>query len=162
MVSVSIDDKGLNGFILLQPNLSLNWHQNIKFLIFLFIILLCISAFFSFILGWLVLPYSGLAFIALTASLYFLFRHYSYQEVIRFSQDQVIIERGNITPDTTWTFQRHCSSFHIHKHVNTNTQEVWLVSYNKKLELGCFLGYDEKLQLIENLKQITNKYRHQL
>lgn len=161
MVSVSIDEKGFNGHILLQPNLSLNWNQNARFLIVMFIVLLSISALFSSVIGWLVLPYSGLEFILLSVSLYLFFRRYNCQEVIRFSQHQLIIERGKDKPEKTWVYQRHWSKFHIHEQGIYHTPRVCLVSHGKELELGAFLGYDDKRLFIEKLVQITDNFQHQ-
>ncbi|MFW2372722.1 MAG: DUF2244 domain-containing protein [Gammaproteobacteria bacterium] len=161
MVIVSIDDKGLNGHILLQPNLSLSWSQNAHFLSAVFLALLGIAVYFSSLLGWLVLPYSGLAFILLAVSLYLFFRQHNYQEVIRFSEDRVIIERGKNKPEKTWVYQRQWSKFYIHSQGTFDSPKICLVSHGKELELGAFLGYDEKLQLIENLKQITFNFQRQ-
>lgn len=161
MVIVSIDEKGLNGHILLQANLSLSWMQNAQFLAAVFIALLGISVYFSSILGWLVLPYSGLEFIILAASLYLFFRQHNNQEVIRFSADNLVIERGKNRPEKTWVYQRQWSKFHIREQGIFDSPKIYLVAHGKELELGAFLSYDEKLLLIENLKQITCNYQHQ-
>lgn len=162
MVTVSVDEKGLNGHILLQANLSLNWQQNVRLIISVCIVLLFISLLFSFQIGWLVLPYSGLEIILLSVSLYLFFHHYNYQEVIRFSKDQLIIERGNKHPDTSLVYQRRWSKFYIRKLSRNHNPTVSLISHDKELELGAFLGYEDKQFFIENLKQITNRYQHQL
>jgi len=161
MVTVSIDDKGLTGHILLQPNLSLSWKQNVRLLSAVFIALLGISVYFSSLLGWLVLPYSGLEFILLAVSLYLFFRQHNYKEVIRFSEDSLIIERGKNKPEKTWVYQRQWSKFHIHAQGASDSPKICLMSHGKELELGAFLNYDEKLQLIECLKQITLKFQRQ-
>lgn len=162
MVTVSIDEKGLNGHILLKPNLSLSWNQNARFLITVFFILLVVSLFFGLKIGWLVLPYSGLEFLLLAASLYFLFRRYNRKEVIRFSKDRLIIERGKDKPDKTWIYQRHWSKFYIHDQGKYDIPKICLVSHGKELELGAFLSYDDKQLLIKNLIQITKNFQDQL
>ena len=162
MVTVSIDEMGLNGHILLQPNLSLNWKQNARFFIAVFFVLLCISVYFSYQIGWLVLPFSGLEIILITTCLYLFFRHYNYQEVIRFSHDNLIIERGKDKPEKTWVYQRLWSKFYIHEQGIYDIPKVCLLSHGKELELGAFLNYDDKQLFIEHLKQITRNFQRQL
>ena len=161
MVTVSIDDKGLNGHILLQPNLSLSWKQNARLIVIVIFILSVISGYFVSIGGWLVLPFSGLEIILISVSLYMFFRHYELQEVIRFNEDRLIIERGKDKPEKTWVYQRHWSKFHIHEHGIYDIPKVCLVSHGKEVELGAFLGYDDKLLFIKNLEQITLNYQRQ-
>lgn len=161
MITVSIDEEGLNGLIMLRPNLSLSWNQNARFLVVIFIALLGISVYFSSLLGWLILPYSGLEFLLLAACLYLFFRRNNYQEVIRFSKHRLVIERGNSKPEKTWVYQRQWSKFHIHERGIYQSPKVCLVSHGKELELGAFLSYDEKLRFIESLKQITCNFQRQ-
>ena len=64
MISVSIDDNGHNGHILLEPNLSLSWKTNTRIFFVITIITLAIAIHFYRLGGWLVLPFSGLELVS--------------------------------------------------------------------------------------------------
>jgi len=158
MIKVSIDDTGYNGHILLEPNLSLSWKTNVRLFIFISFVTLLIAAYFVSMGGWLVLPFSGLELVMIFSSMYLFFRHYNCCEVIHFTADKVIIERGKKTAEEFWEYQRHWSKIHIREHGVYDIPKVSIKSHGKEIELGSFLGYKEKMYFIKTLEEITQKF----
>ena len=162
MLKVSLDNTGYTGHILLQPNLSLSWKTNLHLFIFIFLVTSVVAAYFISKGGWLVLPFSGLELIMIGTSWYMFFRHYSGCEVIHFTENKIVIERGKTSAEKSWEYQRHWSKFYIEKKGFFDIPRIRIKSHGKEIELGSFLGYDEKLQFIHLLEEITEKFSRQI
>lgn len=159
MVTVSIENSGYNGHILLEPNLSLSWKTNIRLFIIITLITLFIAGYFFSLGGWMVLPFSGAELLLIAISSYFFFNRNNYREVITFTSDRVVIERGKHSPETTREYQRHWSKIHIQEHGLYNIPRISIKSHGKETELGAFLGYDEKILFIETIENITRNFQ---
>ena len=159
MVTASIDKQGYTGHILLQPNLSLSWQTNKTIIIFLGVVSLCIGVYFSLRGFWVVLPFSGLEVLVFALSIYYFFSRNMHCEVVTFTDDKVVIQRGKTAPEKSYEYQRHWSQIYIKASGSHDIPKVSIKSHGKELELGSFLGYDEKMQLIETLKKITSAFR---
>ena len=161
MVTICLNKHGVNGHILLEPNLSLGWKDNINLFSIFALIILVTAIFFSLNGKWLVLPFSGLELIVIFIALYTFFRRARYQEVIRFTQDKVIIEQGRNSAESTQCYKRLWSNFYIDKPNNMATPKIFIRSYNQETEIGTFLNYDDKQKLIQALKKITVEFKNQ-
>ena len=159
MVTVSINDNGYNGHILLEPNISLSWKTNTRIFYIICIITLAISIHFYRIGGWLVLPFSGLELLLISIAVYLFFQRNNHCEVIRFTDDKVVIEKGKKFPEKSWEYPRHWSKFHIEEHGLYDIPKVTIKSHGKEMEMGSFLGYDEKLLFIKTLKELTRQFQ---
>ncbi len=176
MISASLDDTGYTGLIILRPSLSLSWKANLRFYLTLCILSLSIASVFLFQGRWLVLPFTVIALIVLGASLYVFFCSHSRSEVIRFNEREVIIERGRYAAEIIMKYPRQWSEFHItgerpednaafeateqmfNASLHTAIPVVTIKSREQETELGSFLGYEEKIQLIQLLKNITQQF----
>jgi uncharacterized membrane protein len=161
MVTVSLDTKGHNGHILLEPNLSLSWKNNIHIFLVISLLTLLVSSYFIFMGGWLILPFSALELLLIATSSYMFFRHYNQCEVIRFTDDKIIIELGKNSPEIYSEFQRHWSKIHIQNSEHYDIPRVTIKSHGNEAELGAFLGHDEKMKLIQALEDITSCFQSQ-
>jgi uncharacterized membrane protein len=159
MVEASIDERGYTGHIVLKPNLSLSWRTNKRLFLFITMITAFVAGHFIRIGGWMVLPFSGLELLLIGMSTWMFFCRYNTREVIRFTDNTVIIERGKNTAEKTWEYPRHWSQIHIREHGAYDIPAVCIRSHGKELELGKFLGYDEKLVFIRLLKDITREFQ---
>ncbi|MDH5472814.1 MAG: DUF2244 domain-containing protein [Gammaproteobacteria bacterium] len=159
MVTVSINDNGYNGHILLEPNLSLSWKTNTRIFYIICIITFAIAIHFYRLGGWLVLPFSGLELLLISIAVYLFFKRNNHCEVITFTDDKVVIERGKASPEKSWEYPRHWSKIYIHEHGLYDIPKVSIKSHGKEMEMGSFLGYDEKLLLIKILKEVTQKFQ---
>lgn len=160
MVKASIDKQGYTGHILLQPNLSLSWHTNKTIIIGIAIVSLCIGFYFTYRGFWVVLPFSGLEVLAFALSIYIFFHRNQHREVLTFTDDKVLIERGRTGPEKCYEYQRHWSQIYVTGNGASNIPKVSIKSHGRELELGAFLGHEEKLLLIDTLKKITRAFQN--
>ncbi|MDH5485628.1 MAG: DUF2244 domain-containing protein [Gammaproteobacteria bacterium] len=161
MVTVTLDNKPYNGHIMLEPNLSMSWKNNIHIFMIISILTIIISTYFVLLGGWLVLPFSGLELILIATSSYMFFKHYNRCEVIRFTEDTIIIEQGKYTAEEYSEFQRHWSKIHIQNKGPHDIPRVSIKSHGIEKEFGTFLGYDEKMALIQTLEEMTSSFQSQ-
>lgn len=159
MVTASIDQQGYTGRILLQPNLSLSWHSNKTIIALIALFSLCIGAYFSFRGFWMIMPFSGFYLLFFALAIYIFFCRHSRREVVTFTDDKVVIERGRYRPEKHYEYQRHWSKIYVRDNGRNDIPTVSIRSHGRELELGAFLGYEEKLLLIETLKNITRAFR---
>ncbi len=159
MVIVSIDNSGFNGHILLEPNLSLSWKANTRLFVIFALITLLIAGYFTIQGFWMVLPFSGIELLIIGISLYLFFRRNNHREVITFTPDKVVIERGRHSPEISCEYQRYWSKIYVQKQGMLDIPHVSIKSHGMETELGAFLGYEEKLRFIEILKNITHKFQ---
>ncbi|MDZ7826525.1 MAG: DUF2244 domain-containing protein [Gammaproteobacteria bacterium] len=100
------DATSRTGRIILQPNRSWTWQANLVFLAGLALISLTIAL--IFLLGgyWMILPFTLLELAAVTAAFYWCVRATHRQEVLTFSEDELLIERGIRAPEQRHVFKR--------------------------------------------------------
>ncbi|HEY9051218.1 MAG TPA: DUF2244 domain-containing protein [Gammaproteobacteria bacterium] len=159
MVTVSIDDSGYNGHILLEPNLSLSWKTNTRLFLILAVIILFIATFFFRLGGWMVILFAGAELLLIAVSIYLFFSHYNHRELITFTADKVVVERGRYSPEITSEYKRHWSKIHIQEDGLYDIPRVCIKSHGKETELGAFLGYDEKIMFIKTIENITHQFQ---
>lgn len=159
MVTISIEDDCINGHILLEPNISLSWKANTRIFLGLCIVTGIIATYFYSLGGWLVIPFSIMEMVVVSVSVYMFFIRNNHCEVITFTDDKIIIEQGKDAPEKTWEYCRHWSKIYVQEHGLYDIPEVRIKSHGKSLEIGSFLGQDEKLLLIDTLEEMMRKYR---
>ena len=158
MITVSLDKNDISGFILLEPDISQGWKKNIQVFLVFSVFTLINASFFSFSGKWPVLFFSGLELFVLFIALYVLYRNLSYCEIIRFTFDHIIIEKGKIAAETVIRYQRLWSKFYIDHTIRNSNPSVSIRCHNQRTEIGSFLNNKDKLELISLLKQITTTY----
>jgi uncharacterized membrane protein len=160
MIIVNLDKQGINGHIILKPDLSLGWHANILAFIVFSVFTLIVAFYFTFFGKWQVLPFSGLELIAFLAALYIFFNRFTYREVILFSLDKITIEYGKKSAEESKTYMRLWSKFHIEHTNNRDIPKVFIRSNEQESEIGQFLSYKDKTEFIKTLKNITLKFNN--
>lgn len=158
MITISLDKQGYTGHILLEPNLSLSWKTNKVIFVVITLITAIIAGYFATIGGWMVLPFSGAELVVIAISTYMFFNRNNHCEVIRFTRNKVVIERGKSSPENSFEYQRHWSQIHVREHGLYEIPRVSIKSHGKETEMGSFLGYDEKIQFIKSLESITTAF----
>ena len=158
MLTNSLNTDGYTGNILIEPNRPISWKANVRFIKLFALISLSIGLFFTYHGFLLVLPYSGLEVCLLAAALYLVYRHYTVCEVIYFTKDSVIIEFGDKEACKRIEYQRHWSAFHVDNEGRYNIPRLSILSRGKSTEIGAFLNYKDKLELITLIKTITSRF----
>ena len=158
MLTTTLNTDGYTGNILIEPNRPISWTTNVRFIKFFALLSLCIGLFFTYHGFILVLPYSGLEVCVLAASLYLVYKHYTVCQVIYFTEDSVIIEFGDKEARKRVEYQRHWSSFHVDDDGRYNIPRLSILSKGKSTEIGAFLNYKDKLELITLIKLLTSRF----
>ncbi|VAW60803.1 hypothetical protein MNBD_GAMMA11-3168 [hydrothermal vent metagenome] len=162
MITPDLNKDGFTGNILIEPNRPISWKDNIRFI--------CVFTLVSFIVGLifmlqgfpLVMPFSGLEVMVVFAALYLVYKKYTSCQVIHFTHDSVIIESGVFHADARVEYQRHWSKFRVENTGHYNIPQLYICSRGVSTNIGDFLNYDDKTQLIELIKHITLNFQHRL
>ncbi len=158
MVEAQFDGERQTGQIILQPNHSWTWRANVYFLATLFVISVAIAIGFLILGYWPILPFAGLEMLALTGAIYYCVRKTHRQEVLRFSQDEVVLQAGVNKIETEHRFQRFFTRVKIEApHGTQRTQKIALTERDRSVEVGEFLTEDEKKVLIRELRHIIRQ-----
>lgn len=160
MITLNLNNDGYTGDILIEPNRPIKWSDNVRFIKVFALISLIIAMFFLYHGFLLVLPFSGLEIILLTACLYLVYKHYSTCQVIHFTKDSVILESGDATDHDRIEYQRYWSKFYIDGEGYYNIPRLSISSMGKTTEIGNFLNYDDKARLIHIITNMTNSFQH--
>jgi uncharacterized membrane protein len=159
MVTAHFDDRIREGQIVLRPNQSWTWRSNTYFVATLLAVSTAIAASFAMRGYWLVLPFSALEMAALFGCLYFCVRRASQQEVLTFSVDELVVEKGHQRPEHIYRYPRFFARFQVEA-----PQHPWyrpriaIVVRNERLEIGQFLGAEEKKDLIGHLRHMIHQF----
>ena len=159
MVTVSLDKQGINGYILLQPNISLGWQANVRVFYFFAFLSLLVGLYFGLSGKWLVLPFSGLEILLFLWVQTVFFKRYSRREVIKFSLEEVVIEQGCQSVSKKNSYKRLWSKFHIENPAHSSLPKIYIRCHDQQTEIGELLAYQDKQQVIQQLKGITQKFK---
>ncbi len=162
MVTPNLNEDGYTGNILIEPNRPISWTDNLRFIRVFALLSLFISLLFVYQGLLLVLPFSGLEVLCLALALYLVYRHYSICQVIYFTCDSVIIESGHDHADERVEYQRFWSKFHIDKRGNYSIPRLTIRSKGKVTEIGEFLSYNDKLKLIQLVRELTLHFQQHI
>jgi len=160
MISPDINADGYTGQIIIEPNRSLSWQDNVRFIKWFSLLSLIIALYFMYFGFILVLPFSGLEVVLVSIALYIVYRRYSIRQVIHFTEDSVIIESGRTQVDIRVEYQRHWSKFHVEEQ-NNSLPRLTIQSRGESTEIGDFLNIDDKHMLISLIKDITLQFKTQ-
>lgn len=161
MITPDLNKDGFTGSILIEPNRPASWKDNVRFV--------TVFALVSFVIGLvfllqgfpLVMPFSGLEVLVVFYALYLVFKKYSSCQVIYFTKNSVIIETGKVCADTHIEYQRYWSRFLVEDDGNYNIPRLSICSKGVSTDIGDFLNYDDKTQLIKLIKHITVNFQLQ-
>jgi len=158
MIDVVHDVRFGNGHIVLQPNRAASWRVNRLFLIVLAVLCLGIAGVFALFGAWLILPFSGLEVLAVTALLWHVFNRDRRQQVVRLTETEVVVETGRHVPQQAWRCQRPWCRLQL-----LATSHPWypprlvLRCHQRQIELGGFLTQAERQALHDHLQQVLHR-----
>ncbi len=139
--------------IVLSPNCSITWRDLVLFYLFTCVIALAIGIFFLVQGMWLVLPFSGLEMAALGACLYLTSRKVYRREVITLDHERTRVEKGVRRVDESWEFETAWLRLIDERSgVNQRDRRLAIGSHGNYVEIGGFLGCEEKDALAFQLK----------
>jgi len=156
MVETQINQYDNQGHIVLSPNQSVAWRDNLLFLYIICSIALCIGISFSLMGMWMVLPFTGLEIIALVTVIYYVGHKCHRIEVISVEDGQVRVECGYTRPQSCWSSELFWTRMIVLSQERPwHTMRVFLRGRDNQIEIGTFLNEDDKRILIKQLRHIV-------
>lgn len=156
MVETQINQHDHQGHIVLSPNMSVAWRDNLMFLYVVCSIALCIGFSFALMGMWMVLPFTGLEIIALVAVVYYVGHKCHRIEVISVEDGCVRVECGYTRPQSCWSSELFWTRMIVLPQERPwHTMRVFLRGRENQIEIGTFLNEDDKRILIKQLRQIV-------
>lgn len=158
MITSEFDADTRAGRIILRPNHSWTWRANAAFVATLMVISLAIAISFTLQGMWVILPFTVLELSVLTACLYYCVRRTHLQEVLTFSPELLIIERGIRAPSTRLEFERFFARFFVRAARHPwYRKRVALRCRETEVEIGAFLRDEEVDTLVTLLRRMINQ-----
>lgn len=154
MVEARINPQQAGGHIILSPNMSVRWSDNVLFLYVVCSLAVLIGMSFSLLGMWLVLPFTGLEVLALIAVVYYVAHKCRRLEVIRVEDGCVQVEQGSTEPHTSWRSDLFWSRLIVGPQERPwHPLRIYLRGRHDQIEIGAFLNEDDKRILIQELRQ---------
>ncbi|TDX99613.1 DUF2244 domain-containing protein [Thiohalophilus thiocyanatoxydans] len=152
MVQVEHDTHWSSGCIIARPHAPSSWQVNLWFVGVAAVLCLSFAIGFALAGAWLILPFAGLEITALFCLLYYVSLKTRVQEVIRFKDNEVWVQRGRRWPTLEWYCQRFWCRLHVYSPSHPwYSSRIELRCQGRELELGQFLSDRDKRALIRNL-----------
>ena len=159
MIAAHFDETDRIGTIVLRPNRSWTWRSNIYFAASLLCVSLVVAAAFAARGYWMVLPFSGLEMGVLLACLHYCVRRTHEQEVLTFSADELIVEKGHQRPERTYRFSRFFARFLVEPARHPwYGDRIAIRARSENLEIGRFLTAEEKTRLVAQLRSMISRF----
>lgn len=156
MVETQINQHEQGGHIVLSPNLSVRWSDNVLFLYVVCGMAVCIGISFTLLGMWLVLPFTGLEVIALVVVIYYVAHKCRRIEVIRVEDGCVRVERGYTQPQSHWRSDLFWTRLIVLPQERPwHPLRIFLRGRDDQIEIGTFLNEDDKRILIKQLRQFV-------
>ncbi len=144
--------------IVLRPNRSWTWRANVALVATLAVISTVIGVAFLFQGMWLILPFNLLEVAVVYLCLRYLLRRTRQQEVIRFSDDEVRLERGAVTPEHVVTFDRHWTQIHVTPGRYRDRPRIRIRSREVQQDIGAFLNEEDHALLLRELRHLVRLF----
>ena len=148
------------GYFVLKPNLAETWETAVWFFGFVALVPVVIAIAFASLGFWPILPFAGLEVAVLIWAVYRVRKLGAQQEVLRFSKDQVSLERGINEADFQWVRQRAWIRAYYNKApVYGHPHKLSLGYQGERCEFGRFLTEDEREALAKDLSKLISVQR---
>jgi len=158
MVITEIAPNHLEGSILVQPNQSMNWRETKWFLLATAVILGGIAAAFAYQGFWMILPFAGIELAALAYCSLRVIKASRRCQLITFTQDEVIVEKGQRRcgtgggPESRFAIPRCWARIELEKRIGWYPLAVNITASGKRVEVGEFLAEEEKQDLAKQIR----------
>ena len=160
MLTSTLNNDGYTGNILIEANRPIDWPGNARFIKVFALLSFFISVLFMSRGFILVFAYSALEVLLLALSFYLVYRRYAVCQVVYFTDNSIIIEYGKEHAENRVEYQRHWSTFLIDNEGAYNIPRLSIRSKGVSTEIGDFLNYKDKLQLISLIKNLTQAFKN--
>ena len=157
MIDIQYDQQKREGWIVIQPNRAASWRTNQIFLLLIGSLSVLIAGGSAVLGAWLILPFAGVEILLLVSLLWYVNTVHSRQEVVHFSDVEVVVEKGRNVPVLKWKCLRPWCRFNLYKSHPWYPQRLKLRCHNREIEIGEFLPESERSELRAYLRQILDR-----
>jgi uncharacterized membrane protein len=158
MIVCEFDANEPRGRILLRPNHSWTWRQNLLLVASLLLVTGSTAVMFATQGLWLVLPFTVLEVAVLLGCLYYCVRRTHMQEVLTFSPEYLEFERGMRRPHLRRRFQRFFARFQVEAPAHPwRPKRIALRCGKTELQVGSFLSGHETDELVAALRTMIHR-----
>lgn len=143
--------------LILTPNRSMGWHQNLRIILAVTVAITIASIPVILLGGWVVIPFAILHIGALSVGLYVTLRKLNYHEVITVQDGLLSLERGGMQLETSHTFPQSAVNILVEEHsLPIHAPDIDLVAEGHCYPIGEFLNRDDRFELASRLKNQLN------
>jgi uncharacterized membrane protein len=154
---IRIQETTENNFLIeISPNYSLRGWSRIIFLSSLTFICLMIGVFFLIMGAGLILPFAGLEVIIVLTCFYLSFKWSQQKELIFITNEKIKLEKGRLVKEQSWEEFRSFVVLEVETDIH-DVKHFCFQSKGKKFYFGSFLNEEDKLSLMNELKQIIGR-----
>ncbi len=162
MVITELAADKANCRILIRPNRSMSWKQTVLFIWSVAIVLGVVSIAFAFQGYWMILPFAGAELAALIFCSYLVADSGMLCELVSMDESEVIVEKGRQKrkgsdkggPQSRISFPRAWARVELKPHGKWYPDKLLIGASGNRVELGEFLGEEEKEKLAVELKEL--------
>lgn len=150
---VTLHEDSDESMLIAQPNRSANWQLN-KLVIAAFALWWSLIAGFFVLRGlWPIVPFAGLEVAGLALALYYVSWKLQQRHVLRFHNQQLILQKGAYYPRFTWKFAREAVSLSVEEQPHPwDPLKLFLCSCDQQIPIGNFLNKDDSKKLLVLLR----------
>ena len=158
MISSDYHSDDNTGQVVLRPNRSWTWRANLALLGTLAAVSLTIATAFALQGAWLILPFTLVELTLVALCMHYCVRRAYQQEVLHFTAEELVVEKGSRSVRERWTFERFFTRFSVHPaSFPGHRKRVCVRSQQAEVEIGDFLRDDEKDELIDTLRRMIQR-----
>jgi len=162
MVNLKIDAKRNIYTILLQPNRSISWKNNLMFIGVIFFSCFLIASLLAIAGASYILPFAGLEVLLVFICVYLVAIKTKKNEIIILTPDKLVIERGSYNLRENKEFFRLWTQIEIEKSTHPwYPLHILIASKGERIPIGDFLTEEEKLELIGKMEEIILFFKQQ-
>ena len=160
MYQCCLNEDNETGYIILKPNLAETWETALWFFGFVALVPIAIAIGFASFGLWLILPFAGLEASVLIWAVYRVRKLGSQQEVLRFTEDKVALERGVHEAEFEWVRQRvWIRAYYDRAPIYGHPHKLSLGYQGERCEFGGFLTNEEREALVKDLAKVIRVMR---
>lgn len=158
MITSTFDPEARRGTIVLRPNRSWTWRANILLVGTLMAVSGSVATIFAYRGMWLILPFTFVEMSVLLGALYYCVRRTHRAEVLTFSAQHLVLERGIGIPQSVQRFDRFFARFLVRepRHPWYRTR-IELRCRGQQTEIGAFLTGAERDDLVTVLRDMIQR-----
>ena len=132
----------------------MNWPQNRRILIAMFVVNMIIGIGFAMIGGWLILPFAGLEILAVGTGMYYVCWKLNFKHIVTVEAESFTLQKGVYFPKHEWRWQKSQTRLiRVAPRYRLSPPQLWLVNLNQRIELAEFLDRKDKKQAISWFEQ---------